>query len=60
MAGGVELREEIAPASAFRMPRWSGKDGLMRRHGFVDGYWHDQWLGEILRDEWEAREENKR
>jgi RimJ/RimL family protein N-acetyltransferase len=34
--------------------------GLMRRHGFVDGRWHDQWLGEILRDEWEAREENKR
>ena len=34
--------------------------GLMRRHGFVDGHWHDQWLGEILRDEWEAREENKR
>ena len=34
--------------------------GLMRRHGFVDGRWHDQWLGEILRDEWEAREENTR
>jgi RimJ/RimL family protein N-acetyltransferase len=34
--------------------------GLMRRHGFVDGRWHDQWLGEILKDEWEAREENKR
>jgi RimJ/RimL family protein N-acetyltransferase len=34
--------------------------GLMRRHGFVDGRWYDQWLGEILKDEWEAREENKR
>ena len=34
--------------------------GLMRRHGFVDGRWYDQWLGEILREEWEAREENKR
>ena len=34
--------------------------GLMRRHGFVDGRWYDQWIGEILRDEWEAREENKR
>ena len=33
--------------------------GLMRRHGFVDGRWHDQWIGEILRDEWETREENK-
>ena len=34
--------------------------GLMRRHGFVDGRWYDQWIGEILRDEWEAREETKR
>jgi RimJ/RimL family protein N-acetyltransferase len=34
--------------------------GLMRRHGFVDGRWYDQWIGEILREEWETREENKR
>jgi RimJ/RimL family protein N-acetyltransferase len=33
--------------------------GVMRRHGFVDGRWYDQWIGEILRDEWETREENK-
>ncbi|HET8578414.1 MAG TPA: GNAT family protein [Methylomirabilota bacterium] len=31
--------------------------GLWRRHDFVDGHWHDAWLGEILRDEWEARQE---
>jgi hypothetical protein len=22
-----------------------------------DGHWHDAWLGEILRDEWEAIQE---
>jgi RimJ/RimL family protein N-acetyltransferase len=34
--------------------------GLMRRHFFIDGHWHDAWLGEILRDEWEARQEKPR
>lgn len=23
-----------------------------------DGRWHDAWLGEILREEWEAKQEN--
>lgn len=27
--------------------------GLMRRHAFADGRWHDVWLAEILRDDWE-------
>jgi RimJ/RimL family protein N-acetyltransferase len=31
--------------------------GRYRRHQLVDGRWHDAWLGEILRDEWEARQE---
>jgi len=31
--------------------------GVWRRHHFVDGHWHDAWLGEILRDEWEATQE---
>ncbi|HEV8438643.1 MAG TPA: GNAT family protein [Methylomirabilota bacterium] len=31
--------------------------GLMRRHQFVDGHWYDAWLGEILKDEWDARQE---
>ena len=31
--------------------------GLWRRHYLVDGRWHDAWLGEILREEWEARQE---
>jgi RimJ/RimL family protein N-acetyltransferase len=26
--------------------------GLRRRNVFVDGEWHDEWLGEVLRDEW--------
>ncbi|HET7874296.1 MAG TPA: GNAT family protein [Methylomirabilota bacterium] len=33
--------------------------GIWRRHFFVDGRWHDAWLGEILRDEWEAQEEKR-
>ena len=31
--------------------------GVLRRHWFVDGRWHDAWIGEILRDEWEASQE---
>jgi RimJ/RimL family protein N-acetyltransferase len=27
--------------------------GLFRRHTFFDGAWHDEWVGEILRDEWQ-------
>jgi RimJ/RimL family protein N-acetyltransferase len=26
--------------------------GLFRRNTFFDGAWHDEWFGEILRDEW--------
>jgi [ribosomal protein S5]-alanine N-acetyltransferase len=28
--------------------------GVWRRHFFAEGRWHDAWLGEVLRDEWEA------
>ena len=28
--------------------------GLWRRNRFFDGQWHDEWLGEILREEWKA------
>ena len=31
--------------------------GVLRHHWFVDGRWHDAWIGEILRDEWEATQE---
>jgi 3-methyladenine DNA glycosylase/8-oxoguanine DNA glycosylase len=31
----VELREEITPVSPFRLPRFTGRDGLMRRRGGV-------------------------
>lgn len=27
--------------------------GLLRRNRFFDGGWHDEWLGEILREDWE-------
>jgi RimJ/RimL family protein N-acetyltransferase len=33
---------------------------LRRRFYFIDGRWHDAWLGEILRDEWEAAQETTR
>jgi RimJ/RimL family protein N-acetyltransferase len=28
--------------------------GMRRRHVFRDGRWLDQWLGEVLREEWQA------
>jgi ribosomal-protein-alanine N-acetyltransferase len=31
--------------------------GVLRHHWFVDGRWHDAWIGEILKDEWEASQE---
>lgn len=30
--------------------------GTYRRHAFVEGEWRDAWIGEILREEWEAEE----
>jgi RimJ/RimL family protein N-acetyltransferase len=30
--------------------------GLLRRNRFFDDKWHDEWLGEILREDWERRE----
>jgi 3-methyladenine DNA glycosylase/8-oxoguanine DNA glycosylase len=31
----VELREEAVPGGSFRMPRWTGADGMLRRRGGV-------------------------
>jgi 3-methyladenine DNA glycosylase/8-oxoguanine DNA glycosylase len=31
----VELRAEVTPAGPFRLPRWNGGDGLVRRRGGV-------------------------
>jgi RimJ/RimL family protein N-acetyltransferase len=28
------------------------QSGILRHHAFFDGAWHDEWLGEILREEW--------
>lgn len=30
--------------------------GLLRRNRFFNGQWHDEWLGEVLREEWEAQQ----
>ena len=30
--------------------------GLYRRHFLVDGQWHDMWVCEIFKDDWEAQE----
>ena len=30
--------------------------GLYRRHFLVDGQWHDMWIGEIFKDDWESQE----
>jgi RimJ/RimL family protein N-acetyltransferase len=30
---------------------------LYRRDRYVDGRWHDLWVGEILRDEWDTVQE---
>jgi RimJ/RimL family protein N-acetyltransferase len=34
--------------------------GLRRRHQLVDGAWHDMWMGEILKEDWERAKENAR
>jgi RimJ/RimL family protein N-acetyltransferase len=31
-----------------------GRCGLLRHHCFFGGEWHDEWLGEILREEWKG------
>ncbi len=32
---------------------------LFRRDRYVDGAWHDLWVGEILRDEWQSGQETR-
>ncbi len=49
------LTEVYAPNAASRrtMERAGFQAcGVRRRNVFLDGEWHDEWLGEILRDEW--------
>ena len=31
--------------------------GLFRLDHYAEGHWHDVWVGEILRDEWDALQE---
>ena len=33
---------------------------LLRRDRYIDGGWHDLWVGEILREEWDALQEKAR
>jgi [ribosomal protein S5]-alanine N-acetyltransferase len=33
---------------------------LFRRDRYLDGRWHDLWVGEILREEWESEQEKTR
>jgi RimJ/RimL family protein N-acetyltransferase len=33
---------------------------LFRRDRYIDGTWHDLWIGEILRQEWDAQQEKTR
>jgi RimJ/RimL family protein N-acetyltransferase len=49
------LTEVYAPNAASRrtMERAGFRGcGVRRRNVLLDGEWHDEWLGEILRDEW--------
>jgi RimJ/RimL family protein N-acetyltransferase len=32
--------------------------GCYREHRYCEGAWHDVWLGEVLREDWEARQLN--
>jgi RimJ/RimL family protein N-acetyltransferase len=34
--------------------------GLLRRNAFFAGEWHDEWLGEILREEWPGPHRSRR
>jgi RimJ/RimL family protein N-acetyltransferase len=55
----VSTRVAIANEASRRGLEKAGyrQAGVLRRHWFVDGRWHDAWIGEILRDEWEASQE---
>ena len=44
--GGNERSIRMAEKLGYR------QCGLLRRNAFLVGEWHDEWLGEILRDEW--------
>ncbi|MDB5059793.1 MAG: hypothetical protein JWO59_3265 [Chloroflexi bacterium] len=44
-------RGEQASCSASELSRGCGR---LRRHVFREVRWWDVWLGEVLRDEWEA------
>ncbi|HYB40804.1 MAG TPA: GNAT family N-acetyltransferase [Candidatus Methylomirabilis sp.] len=33
------------------------RSALFRRDRYVEGRWHDLWIGEILRDEWDSAQE---
>jgi len=63
---GVRLRLEPPRPAQILASVYSGNDaslrvlakagfrqaGLLRRHAFFGGEWHDEWLGEVLREDW--------
>ena len=48
--GGNEASRRALERAGYR------QCGTYRRHVLIDGQWHDVWIGEILRDDWEAQE----
>jgi 3-methyladenine DNA glycosylase/8-oxoguanine DNA glycosylase len=46
----VELRVQVTPAGPFRLPRWNGGDGVLRRRGGVlERLLHDRELPVVVR-----------
>jgi DNA-3-methyladenine glycosylase II len=55
---GVELRVQVTPAGPFRLPRWHGGDGVVRRHGGVlERLLHDGDQPVVVRVAQQSRDE---
>lgn len=52
------LAENVASMRALQHAGYR-QCGLHRRHIFRDGGWHDQWLGEVLREDWLAARQQR-
>ncbi len=48
--GGNEASRRALERAGYR------QCGTFRRHVLIDGQWRDVWIGEILREDWEAQE----
>lgn len=45
---GNEASLRVVARAGFRQA------GVLRRHAYFGGEWHDEWLGELLREEWKT------